>query len=237
MVDTVRIALVGDHSDQVRAHRAIPRALDLVTEREPGMRVAPAWISTAEIDRADPARVLGGVDGVWCVPGSPYASMEGALAAIRYARETRLPFLGTCGGFQHALIETARNVLGAAAADHAESNPEGDLLLITPLSCSLVGARGRLHLATGSGLAAIYGAGEVTESYHCNYGLNPEHRALIESSPLRIAALDDAGAVRAVELPGHPFFVATLFQPELSAFAGEIHPLVRAFAQAAAGRR
>ena len=237
MPDAVRIGLVGDYSDEVRAHRAIPRAFELLADRERGARVTLTWISTAAIEWQDPARLMTGLNGLWCVPGSPYANMDGALAAIRYARETSLPFLGTCGGFQHALIEIARNLLGVAGADHAQSNPEGELLLITPLSCSLVGARGRLRLAAGARLAAIYGAGEATESYHCNYGLNPEHRALIESSPLRIAALDDAGEVRAVELPGHPFFVATLFQPELSAFAGEVHPLVRAFVQAAASAR
>src|SRR5262252_8706137 len=235
MADAVRIGLVGDQSDEVRAHRAIPRAFDLLAARDQGARIALTWLSTAEIDPHDPARQVKGFDGLWCVPGSPYANMDGALAAIRYARETRLPFLGTCGGFQHALIEIARNLLGVPGADHAQSNPEAEMLLITPLSCSLVGARGRLRLVAGADLATIYGADEATEAYHCNYGLNPEHRALIQSSPLRIAALDDAGEVRAVELPGHPFFVATLFQPEPSAFDGEVHPLVRAFARAAAG--
>jgi CTP synthase (UTP-ammonia lyase) len=95
-----------------------------------------------------------GFDGLWCVPGSPYASMEGALNAIRQARESGLPFLGTCGGFQHALIEVARDLLGLADADHSESNPGGDVLLIDRLSCSLVGARGRLHVVAGSRLAA-----------------------------------------------------------------------------------
>jgi CTP synthase (UTP-ammonia lyase) len=234
MTDGVRIGLVGDYSEEVRAHRAIPRAFQLLVERAQGPRVALTWLPTTEIDQRGVARLVDGLAGLWCVPGSPYASMEGALSAIRYAREAGLPFLGTCGGFQHALIEMARNVLGIATADHAESSPDGEMLLINRLSCSLVGVRGRLCLAAGSRLAAIYGAEEAAESYHCGYGLNPEYRALIESSPFAIAALDDARDLRAVELPGHPFFVATLFQPELSAFAGEVHPIVRAFADAAA---
>jgi CTP synthase (UTP-ammonia lyase) len=234
MAEPVRIGLVGDYSDEVRAHRAIPRAFQLLVEHEQGPRVALTWLPTTEIDQRTVGRLVDGLAGLWCVPGSPYAHMDGALSAIRHARETGLPFLGTCGGFQHALIEMARNVLGVARADHAESRPDGDTLLINRLSCSLAGVRGALHLAAGSRLAAIYGAEEAVESYQCNYGLNPEHRALIESSPFAIAALDDAGDLRAVELPGHPFFVATLFQPELSAFAGQVHPLVRAFAQAAA---
>jgi len=167
------------------------------------------------------------------VPGSPYASIDGALRAIRFAREHGRPFLGTCGGFQHALIEYARNVLGLADADHAESSPEAEMPLIAPLSCALVGARGTIRFVPGSALAAIYGAPEAVEGYHCSYGLNPRYRSLLESSPLRISAVDEAGEVRGVELAGHPFFVATLFQPELSALAGTPHPLVRAFVAAA----
>jgi CTP synthase (UTP-ammonia lyase) len=230
----VRIGLVGDYSEGVRAHRAIPRAFELVAERAQGPRVALTWLPTAALAGRDVAGATAGLDGLWCVPGSPYASMDGALAAIRHARETGLPFLGTCGGFQHALIEVARDLLGVAGADHAEARPDAEMLLIDRLSCSLVGVNGRLHLAPRSRLAAIYGATEATEAYHCNYGLNPAHRPLIEASPLEIVALDDEREVRAVELGGHPFFVATLFQPELSALAGEVHPLVRAFANAAA---
>ena len=71
------------------------------------------------------------------------------------------------------------------------------------------------------------------EPYHCRYGLNPAYERLFAEAPLRVAARDDAGDVRAVELAGHPFFVATLFQPELAALRGERHPLVAAFAAAA----
>jgi CTP synthase (UTP-ammonia lyase) len=235
MAQQARIGLVGDRSDDVRAHQAIPRAFDLVA-RAGGPQVTVSWVSTAELaDQCDGA-IAGGFDGLWCVPGSPYVSMDGALAAIRHARENGLPFLGTCGGFQHALIEAARNLLGITNADHAESKPDGEVLLIDRLSCSLVGVRGRLHLVAGSRLAEIYGASTIAESYHCNFGLNPKHRALIESSSLRIVALDDAGDVRAVELPGHPFFVATLYQPELSALTHQTHPLVSAFAAAATAR-
>src|SRR5204862_344720 len=77
-------------------------------------------------------------DAIWCVPNSPYASMEGALCAIRFARESGRPFLGTCGGFQHTIIEYARNVLGFHEADHAESNPAAALPLISRLACFLL---------------------------------------------------------------------------------------------------
>ncbi len=81
-----------------------------------------------------------GFQGLLVAPGSPYESMEGALAAIRVARSRGVPLLGTCGGFQHVVLEFARHMLGVADADHAEYEPyASSTLFITPLSCSLAG--------------------------------------------------------------------------------------------------
>ena len=192
------------------------------------------WVHTAKV--GDPTVTLAGYRGIWCVPASPYADENGAFAAIRFARESRRPFLGTCGGFQHALIEYARNVRGMAEAGHAETDPELAMPLIAPLACSLVEARQRLSLTPGSLIGAAYG-GEtpVEEGYHCNYGLNPALAAMLWDGELLPVAYDESGEVRAVELRSHPFFAATLFQPERRALAGEIPPLVRAFVGAAAG--
>lgn len=230
---SVSVGLVGDYSSRVRAHVAIPRALALAAPA--GVGVKAEWVATETL-AGDVGPRLTGFDALWCVPASPYASMEGALSAIRFAREGGVPFLGTCGGFQHALIEYARNELGLAAADHAESNPEATLPLVAPLSCSLVGARGKIALAPGSRVRAVYGTDETTEQYHCNFGFNPQYRALLADSALQVTGVDEAGEVRVLELDGHPFFVATLFQPELSALSGVKHPLVEAFARAASRR-
>jgi CTP synthase (UTP-ammonia lyase) len=146
----------------------------------------------------------------------------------------RVPFLGTCGGFQHALIEYTRSVLGWEDAAHAENVPGAARALIAPLACPLVEASERLRLRAGSRLAAAYGRLEIEEAYHCSYGLNPEHAAALFGGPLAVSAEDAAGAVRAVELAEHPFFVATLFQPERRALAGEAPPPVLAFLSAAA---
>jgi CTP synthase (UTP-ammonia lyase) len=236
MPDPLKIALVGDYSPDVPAHRAIPRALALAGESM-GAEVAPGWLATDAIDvgSRDALRVF---DAIWCVPASPYASMQGALHAIRTAREEGIPFLGTCGGFQHALIEYARNVLGLLDADHAESNPQAALALVAPLACALVEARGTIRFAAGSRLADVYGAPAAVEGYRCSYGLNPTYRARLEDGRLLVAATDDDGDVRAVELHGHPFFFATLYQPERSALSGDDpHPLITAFVRAAAAAR
>jgi CTP synthase (UTP-ammonia lyase) len=231
MKPAIRIALVGDYSPEVTAHVAIPRALALAAEAlecDP----APDWIATPELAWGVEQR-LAPYHAVWCVPASPYASMDGALNAIRFARDTGRSFLGTCGGCQHALIEYARGALGLADADHAESNPDAALQLITPLDCALREAHDRIKLLEGTRIRAIYGRDKIVEGYNCSYGLNPAFRALLEASPLRVSGVDDAGDVRVVELDGHPFFVATLFQPERSALTGAAHPLIAAYLRAA----
>ena len=105
------IALVGDFKPDALAHQAIPIALALAGQVEQ-RAVSWEWVPTAAIRQ--PARDLARFSGIWVTPASPYASMAGALAAIRWARETRRPIFGSCGGFQHMLIEFARDVAGLA---------------------------------------------------------------------------------------------------------------------------
>lgn len=225
-----RIGLIGDFNATVPAHQAIPVALRLAGDAL-ALAVDWEWIPTEDI--RDQARVSS-FDGLWCAPASPYRSMDGALCAIRFARERARPFLGTCGGFQHAIVEYARNVLGWTDAEHAETTPSAARAVIAPLACALVETRAPVRLRTGSRIAAAYGSAEATEGYRCRYGLNPEFQAALVSGPLRIGAQDATGEVRAVELDGHPFFLATLFQPERAALEGHLPPIVEAFVRSAA---
>jgi len=228
MPDAPSIALVGDYSPEVIAHRAIPVALELAN-RDLGAKATWSWVQTRDINNA--ARDLANFAAVWVVPASPYENMAGALGAIRWARETKRPLLGTCGGFQHMLIEFARDVAGLTGADHAESNPEGSTLVVTRLSCSLVEKSSDVHFTPGSRLQQIYGGSTADERYRCNYGLNPAHAAALEKAGMLFTAHDDNGEIRGAELPVamHPFFVGTLFQPERAALRGETPPLARAF--------
>jgi len=221
-----RVALIGDFDPDVVAHRAIPPALDLAAKQS-GVSLAWDWVGTHTI--TDAPRQLAGHAGIWCVPGSPYRCMEGALAAIRFARETNRPFLGTCGGFQHALIEIARDVLGIAGAGHAETDATAPALVITPLACSLVEQQGEVAFLPGSHLRSIFDGQVTRERYHCNYGLNLDYRTRLEATDLRFTGFDANGQIRAMELLGHPFFIGTLFQPERYAIAGRSHPLIEAF--------
>ena len=228
MTSAISIGLVGNYRESVIAHQAIPIALQLAGETA-GINVQHEWVPTEEI--VEIGRVAR-FDGIWCVPNSPYKSMEGALLAIRHARESSVPFLGTCGGFQHAVIEYARNVLGWADAEHAETSPDAYRAVISLLECSLVEVSDSVRLFPDTRIAAAYGTATASEGYHCSYGLNPAFQAELTAGPLRVTAVDEAGDVRAVELDHHPFFVATLFQPERGALNGKVPPLVNAFINA-----
>jgi CTP synthase (UTP-ammonia lyase) len=227
---TPRIAIVGDRDPAITAHRGVDASLALM--KRDGRAPAWEWIHTSRLT-GDPAELLAGFDGIWCVPGSPYSSTWGALAAIRFAREAPRVFLGTCGGFQHAMLEYAEGVWGVQHAEHAELDPEAADPVIAPLSCGLVEVQGDVVLIPGTRLARIYGAPEASEGYHCNYGLSPRYAERLASGPLRVAATDRAGELRAVELEGHPFYFATLFQPERAGLEGRRHPLIEAFVAAA----
>ena len=229
----VRIALIGDYDASVTAHVAIPPALELAA-RALHTDVEPVWIPTPQLAGPEAIRALLGYQGIWCVPASPYANTEGAISAISLARTEGIPFLGTCGGFQHALIEYFRNVLGTSDVAHAELDPQAEHPLISRLSCSLVEVTGTIRLAPESLAHELYGAESLEEAYHCNYGLNPEFAALLEGrDDLRIEGTDEAGDIRIIRLRRHPFFVATLFQPERSSLKGLVHPLIRGFVAAA----
>src|ERR1700743_2392515 len=192
-----RIALVGDRSANIRAHARIPGLIDALLKRE-SIALDPYWIATADVIACD----LAGFDAIWVAPGSPYESAAGALAAVRTARERGIPFLVTCGGFQHALLEYARNVCGLGGVENAEVTPEAEEHLIVPLECSLMGHEEAVMIVPGTLAAKISGPGRRTERYHCAYGLNAQYLETLTSNGLRFTGFDDSGQVRIMELPG-----------------------------------
>jgi CTP synthase (UTP-ammonia lyase) len=222
-----KIALIGDRDPTIRAHQGIESSLALF-QRTVDPDLHYEWVGTASIAAGSVDGLLADATGIWCVPGSPYESTAGALLAIRHARETKKIFLGTCGGFQHALMEFAQNVLGRAA-EHQEMNPSAQNPLIMKLSCSLVGAKGRIIATSPERFTELLGGRESIEEFHCNYGFNGGLAGIFQGSDLVFVAHDETGQVRAFRLERHPFFVGTLFQPERRVFGGQLHPLVHAF--------
>lgn len=181
MNSPLRIALVGDYNPDVVAHKAIPLAIDdAAAVLELPLRYD--WLSTSEIKSADD---LADYDAIWVVPASPYKNAEGAFIAIRHARENGIPFLGTCGGFQHAIIEYARNVMGWQDAAHAETDTEGRMV-IAPLSCSLVEKSDNIELRAHTLISRAYGRDSIEEGYHCSYGIADDFARELEQGDLRV---------------------------------------------------
>ena len=172
-------------------------------------------------------------DGFWAVPATPYKDMGGALSAIKFARENNIPFLGTCGGFQHAVVEYFRNVIGIKNADHLEVNPGTSTPVISSLSCSMVEKNGDIFFVESSCTKKIFNTDKTNETYHCNYGFNHDYLEQLKKSELKISGYDDNKEIRIIELKNHPFFIATLFQPERSSLRNLNHPLIDAFTEAA----
>ncbi len=222
-VDTVRIALVGDRNPDLTSHYAIERSFELAPDIE------AVWIPTSTIEGAARER-LQGFNAIWCAPGGPYVSEAGAIAAIRYAREEGRPFLGTAAGFQHAVLEYARTVLGMDHASHAENTPGAFPQLISRLPIPWENQEMLVRYVAGVRLYTLMQREESNEIFDCNYGLNPEWENLFIGASLRICARNEANEVCALELVHHKFFVVTLFEPERSALnGGSLHTIVESF--------
>jgi CTP synthase (UTP-ammonia lyase) len=124
-------------------------------------------------------------------------------------------------------------VLGMEAAEHEETAPTAPTLLVSKLSCSLAGKAQTIKILSGSLLHRAYGCDEVTEQFACSYGLNPQFRNKFDKGRLKVSGTDHDGEVRAVEMLDHPFYVATLFVPQVSSQPGNPHPLIISYLKAA----
>jgi CTP synthase (UTP-ammonia lyase) len=228
----VRVAVIGDRIPNFAPQSAIETALGHAAVRR-AATVEVTWHPTLALAEDAPT-LLAGADAVWCAPGSPYRSLAGALAGIRFAREHGLPFLGTCAGFQHGVVEIAWHVLRIAEAAHAEyDSDEPGPMFISELLCSLVGQTMTVNLVDPD-LRGIYGADRVDERYYCRFGLNESYRPQLAAAGLVVAGTDPTdGGTRILRLSGHPFFYLTLFVPQTSSTPQHPHPLVSAYLTAA----
>src|SRR5437763_9073979 len=243
--ESVRIGILGDFNPEFRSHHATNDSLQHAAAKL-DMPVESGWIPTPSLFETNAERILESFDGLWASPGSPYKSFEGMLKGIEFARRRDWPFLGTCGGFQYALIEFARNVLKISDADSAENNSGSKNIVIYPVACAVPGRKGdapklsgampEIRLRPGSYLQSFYGKEQetATEEFFCNFELNPDFEWAAMEAGFPVVARGAEGEIRAIEAPTHRFYLATLFQPQLSSTEKKPHPIALAFVPAAA---
>lgn len=143
------IGLLGDRDLSYLTHRELVAATSLLPEG-----VEMVWIPT---DHSDCVSQAAEADGLWVIPGTPYRNDDAVYDAIATARTTGQPFLGTCGGFQYAVVEYARNVAGLPTAEHAEGAPGAEIRVVQSLSCSLIGQEREVTVVPGTNSAATSG--------------------------------------------------------------------------------
>lgn len=227
----IRLGIMGDFDASNAMHIANNEALDHAAKQF-GKPFTYEWVGTEKIE-PEFDNITRLYHGFLIAPGSPYKSMSGVLKIIEYARTHNIPTLGTCGGFQHMIIEFARNVLGITDAEHAETNFYASKLVINPLTCSLKGQTLDIEItATGSLVYSIFKAGTITENYYCNFGLNPEYQQQIDKAGFTVVASDVHKEARIMELSNHSFYVATLFVPQVNSSYEKPHPIVTALLHA-----
>lgn len=231
MKTAVKVGLIGDYDASITAHQCIPAALKISADSL-GVTVNPVWLPTEKLHELTESQ-KDDFDAFWCVPGSPYKDRRAVLGLIRHIRTHDVPYLGTCGGYQHAILEFAIHSLGLTAATLEEEDPQGEMLLISALPCRLVDEKRKISVLKDSKLREVLGTDEISEEYRCGFGMNPRYSHHFNQSPLRYVAFNEENIPQAFELSNHRFFVGTAFQPERSSRTEKSHPLIQAFLQAA----
>jgi CTP synthase len=242
---TVRIAVVGKYTSFVDSYKSIQESLiHGGIAHDTGVDID--WLSSEAFEEGG-AEALARYHGVLIPGGFGGRGIAGMVDAVRPVRESGIPFFGICLGLQCAIIEFARNACGLEGADSAEFAPESPHRVISLLDSQLKvtdkGGTMRLgaypaHLADGTRVREIYGEGDISERHRHRFEVNNEYRdTLAEAGLVFSGTSPDGGLVEIIELPGHPFFVATQFHPELKSRPNRPHPLFAAFVGAAIARR
>ncbi|MFX1501678.1 MAG: CTP synthase [Promethearchaeota archaeon] len=228
----MKLAIIGDFNPQSETHLATNKAIQH-SKQLLQCDLDSQWINTNKITK----NTISTFRGFLIAPGGPYNNIENAIKTIQFARENKIPCLGTCSGFQHIIIEYARNVLGYKNAQHEEYNQQSSELFITKLRCSLKGREMKIKFEPNSKVSLLYGKKKVIEKYYCNYGINPKFLKIIKNGPIKIVGSDHEGEIRVVEYSEHQFFIGTLYVPQVLSTSNSPHPLITGFLNAIISER
>ncbi|MCB9246396.1 MAG: CTP synthase [Flavobacteriales bacterium] len=242
----VNIGLVGKYVELPDAYKSINEAFNhagAVNE----CKVNVHAIQSESLNSKNIESRLDGLDGVLVAPGFGDRGIEGKIEAIRFLRERGIPFFGICLGMQCAVVEFARNVIGLTGAHSTEMDPNTPDPVISMMAeqkqVTQKGGTMRLgsydcQLAKKSLCARIYGKTTISERHRHRYEFNNAYRDQFEEKGMQLVGMNpDLGLVEAIEVSGHPFFVAVQFHPELKSTVANPHPLFVRFVKAAMDHR
>ncbi len=239
---TVEIALVGKYVALRDAYISVGEALRHAGLYH-GVDVNIRWVHSEDVEKQGAESLLRGVRGIIVPGGFGHRGIEGKIAAARYARENRVPYLGLCLGMQCATIEFARNVLGLAGANSTEFDPQTPAPVIDLMADQRdvfeKGGTMRLgaypcRLVPGTRAAAAYGLEQVSERHRHRFEYNNRFRDALQEAGLVVGGTSpDGRLVEMVELRDHPWFLGTQFHPEFRSRPTRPHPLFRDFLGAA----
>lgn len=237
---TVKIGLIGKYVELKDSYKSVYEAL-FHAGLANYCKVEVRTIDAENLEQGD-LDSLKDLDGILVPGGFGQRGVEGKMCAIRYARENKIPFFGICLGMQLAVIEFMRHVLHFEDANSTEFNPETNTPIISLMEEQNKhyekGASMRLgavpcDLKDGSLLQKIYGCSQVYERHRHRYELNDRYKDLLEKSDLKIVGkYAQSNLAEAVELEGHPWFVAVQYHPEFKSKPYEPHPIFTAFIKA-----
>ncbi|MBD2092062.1 CTP synthase [Microcoleus sp. FACHB-1515] len=238
----IQIAIVGKYVRLNDAYLSVVEALRHAAIAQSG-DLNIRWINSEELSESNVDQMLAGVNGIVVPGGFGSRGIEGKLIAIRYARERKIPFLGLCLGMQCSVIEWARNVAKLDNANSAEfdANTPNPVINLLPEQQDVVDLGGTMRLglypcriAAGTLADRLYGQEVIYERHRHRYEFSNAYRTLfLETGYVVSGASPDGRLVEIIELPNHPFFIASQFHPEFQSRPSRPHPLFQGFVQAA----
>jgi CTP synthase len=237
----VNIGLVGKYVSLPDAYKSIAEAF-IHAGTENDCKVNLKWISSEEIDSDSVGNILKGLNGILVAPGFGERGLEGKIAAIKYVRENKIPFLGICLGMQCAVVEFARNVLGLdASSTELSADTKHPVIDMMEEQKKITTKGGTMRLGAydckikkGSKAATVYGETTIKERHRHRYEFNNKYLEKIENAGLKATGVNPtSGLVEIVELKDHPWFIGVQFHPELRSTVLNPHPLFVRFVEAA----
>ena len=242
----VRIGIVGKYTDLKESYKSLNEAL-MHGGIANDVRVSLKYVDSQEVESQGAQALLGDVDAVLVPGGFGVRGTEGKVAAVRYARERKVPFFGICLGLQMAVAEFARDVLGLAGANSVEFDEKTPHPVISLLESQVqvldkggtmrLGAYGCV-LKSGSLAARLYGKDEISERHRHRYEVNNAYKSRLSDGGMVLSGHNpELNLVEMIELPDHPYFVGCQFHPEFKSKPFAPHPLFSGFIRAALEHR